>query len=483
MYERLGILADQINAAADAGDREALNERERECATWLEEDWGAYAPALWYFRSNVHAALQDLEDPHSWEWRQPHREHQILYLRRARAHPLFLRAPSVTRAQIIVNLANSLDHLGRSLEAIALYDEALAYHDGFAMAVGNRGVAKLELARRLHDGGHAAWILASAHEDLTQALSDAAYWDADYPGAVVRFKTCANEIARNVDVANVVARQTSKRFPLGRSASERQFRRWALQESLFVNPLIVLGPLAVAATDHLGLPTHRATAPVAHYVSWFNQLTQEYAAARWLLYDAIHGEPDHYADRELHLMNALDGSTYGMATEKAKLSFRSAYSLLDKMAGFVNAYYALGDKPNRVDARNVWLGKNNLIRPEFAAKSNLCLRGLYWLMLDIVGKEPNAPDAIAPEAAELSRLRNALEHRGLIFRTIELPTVDDILESTTVVSFQDSCLTMLRLARSALVYLSLSVRQEEQTRHGADNELAMPFLLAPYRPS
>jgi LA2681-like HEPN len=46
---------------------------------------------------------------------------------------------------------------------------------------------------------------------------------------------------------------------------------------------------------------------------------------------------DDIADRWLMLVDAQDCARFGLQLEKLKLAFRTAYSLLDKLAFFLNA--------------------------------------------------------------------------------------------------------------------------------------------------
>jgi hypothetical protein len=48
-----------------------------------------------------------------WAWEQPDLQEQILHLRRAIAHPGFEALDLLRRCQILTNLANSLNTVGR----------------------------------------------------------------------------------------------------------------------------------------------------------------------------------------------------------------------------------------------------------------------------------------------------------------------------------------------------------------------------------
>jgi len=72
------------------------------------------------------------------------------------------------RVQALTNAGNSYDIIGRDLDAIALYDEALTIDPDFAMALGNRGIALKYFAPYM--GVYWRKVTAQAAADLTLAL-------------------------------------------------------------------------------------------------------------------------------------------------------------------------------------------------------------------------------------------------------------------------------------------------------------------------
>lgn len=478
---KVDTLAIAIDTAIDAADRQTLEMLDKRCAALLRAS-SEEEVRLWYYRSNVQAALQDIVDAQSWKWRQPHRERQILYLRRARATTGFAAIGPEGRAQILTNLANTLNSLGRSIEALQLYDDALDQIPHFAVALGNRGIARAELARQLHDAGNAIALMQAAAVDIERALGPDAFWDNDYPEAIDLFR-------RWLDWLTALINHNQPRvidfegFSLGRSKTEKRFRRWALNNQLFLSPLSVLGPHAIAAADTFGLPPHRGSFDEPpHFIAWYNQMKQEFAAARLMLFESIEGNDRHYADRHLLLVDTLDFHAFGLKVEKQRIAFRMAYGLLDKIAGFLNGYFKLGDDPNHLSLRTVWPTKGQ-VRKEFADRPNLPLRGLYWLSLDLLAAEPADIDAIAPDAAELNQLRNALEHRCVVLREIDTTLPTGIVETRTMLEFRQSTYRMMSLARAALFYLSLAVGREEQKRdeENKDDKFVLTRSLGTYR--
>jgi tetratricopeptide (TPR) repeat protein len=175
--EELNAFGSDIDHATGARDVSALEALDIRADTLTTDDTSQLAASVWYFRSNVQSALQDIHDRRSWQWRQPHRERQILYLRRAIKHPTFILLSEVTQASILVNLGNSLSSFGRGLEAIELYDGALALIPNYAMALGNRGEAMYALLSSIPDPGHAHVLAAYAQRDLEGTQAAGANWE------------------------------------------------------------------------------------------------------------------------------------------------------------------------------------------------------------------------------------------------------------------------------------------------------------------
>jgi hypothetical protein len=72
---------------------------------------------------------------------------------------------------------------------------------------------------------------------------------------------------------------------------------------------------------------------------FFNIMKQEYVSARWMLYEGSMSDETHSSGRGVLLYNTLDYQSHGLAVERIKSAFRSAYSLFDKIAQVVNHYW------------------------------------------------------------------------------------------------------------------------------------------------
>jgi hypothetical protein len=98
------------------------------------------------------------------------------------------------------------------------------------------------------------------------------------------------------------------------------------------------------------------------------------------------------------------------------MAFRMAYSLLDKVAYFLNDYLALSIPERKVNFRSFWYDKQERKRgllPGFEACDNWPLRGLFWLSKGLFEDAPKFRECLEPDAQELDSVRNHAEHKYL----------------------------------------------------------------------
>lgn len=128
---------------------------------------------------------------------------------------------------------------------------------------------------------------------------------------------------------------------------------------------------------------------------------------------------------------------------------------------------------------------------EFKSKENLPMRGLYWLSKDLFCDDEGFREAIEPDARDLNNYRNHLEHKHLKLHMDEWAgplalqdTFSKAMEDSLALSvyrrdFERSVISIMRLARAALIYLSLGVHIEERHKaKGRDsNAVVMPMWM------
>lgn len=445
---------------------------------------------LHYFRSNAwENRLRENAKKQSWDWDIEEIQNQILHLRLAARHEGFEELEEVWRCAILTNLANTLNSVGRVIEAIELWDRVLCIEKRFAMALANRGLGFSYYARSVYDQGHAYMLQLAAADSYAEASSPEAVFESVHNAAFSdQFKKAHEQIAAQLDLDSARENLNSTEFSLGDTPKECAYRKWVLRNRLFLNPLNDIGAKNIAAQDILTLPS--MTFAFDEYegpnpppvIGFYNQLKQEFVSARYIFYEGAElgsgFDTTHFSDKDVALYNTLDYPSYALAVEKVRLAYRMAYSLFDKIAFFINHYMQVGWADDKVNFRNVWYrfkkDRTKELRPIFQGRENLALRGLFWLSKDIF--EPEFKKVMEPEAESLAEIRNFLEHK--YFQVHEswalAGGLQDHLEGSpgyhiSRKEFEAKTLRVLKLARSALIYLSLAVYREEQMRH-ADKE-------------
>jgi hypothetical protein len=190
---------------------------------------------------------------------------------------------------------------------------------------------------------------------INWGTTEAEFESYDIEHVKTRFAELRSDIEKQVDVEAIRASIKLDGYDLGDSVAEQEYRRWVLNERLFLNPLNDLGPHTIAARDILSLPdyvTDIKEPPT--FTGFFNQMKQEFVSARWFLHECIRSHELHFSDRDVLLYNTLDWPSYSLAVERAKAAYRIAYSLFEKVAFFLNDYVKLAVDPSRVYFRSVW---------------------------------------------------------------------------------------------------------------------------------
>lgn len=434
---------------------------------------------LEYFRANAWAALSHIKNVRrSWSWEVPELQAELLALSRASNHAGFANIDKVRQCQILTNHANLLNMVGRIIDAIAVWDEALKIIPGFAMARGNRGLGLRCYAGMVVDDRERAILALHAFDSLRSTMAEDAIYDSENPrAALTYFSGLATELSSVVDTDAIRRIQNLDHGNEGRSKTERAYRRWCLEHRLFLCPLNDLGSYLSAAADDLLLPPlieGFGDRPDGHLpppiVGFFSQMKQEYVSARFILFEGVSSTHVHFSDREVSLTDTLDYPLYSLASERVRTAFRIAYSLLDKVAFLVDRYWGLGKTPDRISFKNVWMiEKKARLLPQFEKLDNLPLRGLFWLSKELFDEQ--LQQTTATDARELHSIRNALEHTYL--RVSEGWAKPFMIKGANNSSFgisigsdelETKAIRVMQIARSALFYVSFAIGVEEQKK-------------------
>ena len=487
--QALGILIDiSCDLLRSEGFNHALKQSERLLSQDLSE---TQRSTIHYFVGNAWSGLRALK--HSgqekiWDWEQIEIENEILNFRLCNQCSIRSEQDSVRFCQTNTNLGNTLSHVGRFVDAILYWDMALRQNPTFGMALANKGFGLVSYARSLYDNGHVGVFLKFAYSLLKRGLQT----DDIHTGGRTTFEQTAKDVEARVGKEFLNEPLDMTNYSLGDSEAEQRYRRWCMDNHLFLNPLNDLSSCNIAARDILSCPSlytsiDESSASPPAYFGFYNQIKQEYVSARYLFYDSAESSEPHYSDRDVLLYNTLDYPCYGLNSEKVKIAFRMVYSLFDKIAYFINEYLRLKIPDKKTSFKTLWYNKQQKskgLRDEFADLKNWPFRGLFWLAKDLSENRREYRESMEPDARSLVDIRNYLEHKYLTITEYDMSGIGDKVDKTRSkvysISRDDFALKTLRLmklARAALIYLSLGVHIEERKRLSEVDEIIAPMPL------
>ena len=425
---------------------------------------------FYYFLSNGWSYRKKLrlKSPNNIEFYNEETVHALRYTR------LALQCCNISdggflKSQLLVNLGCTLSHLGRGSEAILYWQEALLLNSNFGMAIGNLGYGVFHYGKMLSNITHVVLFSQYAH----RLLLDACDSDDVYDEAKCDFRGLIESIENVVGNDDLQCKFNLSEYNMGESEDEIDYREWCLFHKLYLNYVNDIYREPIAAHDCLLLPCMQMKfgEPLIHH-DIFNQIKQEFSSARYFIYRGISDDTSHFADKNNAIVNTMDMSEYSHNIEMLKSGFRMCYSILDKIALFVNSYFKIGVKIERVSFSKIWYKKNGIdLKDEFINSKNWLLRGLYWLSRDFHSDNL----AIAnPDAQDIAKIRNYIEHRlfkvGYVHEMLEQN--DGITLEIDRYYFEDKCIKTISLVRSAIIYLSLAVKLEEDSNKKEESDIS-----------
>lgn len=378
---------------------------------------------------------------------------------------------------LYVNYGNALKNIGRINSSIEYYKKALKINPQNKMALGNLCISYMEYADLLYDNGHKDFFYKAAYDGLKK-LFDLPFSDEDSINiaAILEFEKYLKLF--NDENIQYLKRQYNLYSPKYKN-KELKYRKWASKNKLFLNPLNDLYSDERVAYDIIHLPNMQIkTEDVNIYHGMYNQIKEEYIYLRYLFYEATQGKKiEHYADRE-NLLLKIDNSTlYSIRLEKLKTVFRQLYSMLDKVAYFINSYYDLEIAEKKVSFRNIW-NESLTNKDKLNLENNFMLRTIYWTSKEIYSNDDFSTN---PCAQEIDLIRNALEHKYVkIYHGTNTAKIENSLAKyVSENKLESMTMYLIKLIREIIISLSLMVNIEESKRN--DDENLMNIKLDIYK--
>lgn len=451
--DRLNLMSLRATVLVDGGalirDQEAIEEG---LELFRELHGVSPTPGIIYNLANGLVAATDFS-PADTNWLD-HQERTRG--RRAEARQCFWKvvrdfdADDSLRTQAWTNLANQFSNSFRLGEA----------HDAWLTAIDidpENGVAASSAARNLlwlYDQGGASELARVEAAMLAKVATLNQERIAQYAGA-----QAAEKIA-------VFASEVECSPP--QPQHEDPFFGWIERERLTLSPVAGLVDITLGKADWLTLPgiLERESGVVGSpppVFAMFNVLKGDFILARDLAWRASNESAWPTTGK---FGDTLDYATYGPDASALVLAHRTALDLLDKVAVTANHYFELGQAPDKVYFGKLWRGgmdKTTGVRPVAERVGQLIrggVRALYGLV-ELADDYEDSEGILRPQ----KDLRNAGTHRFVVLHDFGGPV--NVRESREIEHherelFTQGALGALRIARSAIQMLAISISQNEQ---------------------
>jgi hypothetical protein len=382
---------------------------------------------------------------------------------------------------LYTNLGNIFSELGRPIEAFKNWNKALEYNSEFNMALGNLGYGLYCYTSLLYDTSHIHIINREAYRILNKIKKD-----NNYEKAYIFFESVKSKIFKIYpsDFLNK-SFEDEEQYSIGNSENERNYKKWVLENKLFLNPLNDISTHTIVAHDVLSLPSIIVPVDMVYnkptFHSLFNNIKQEFISLRYFyyLYHSMNESDLHFSDIGSHLSDTLDYPQIGIKFEYFKIAFRMAYSILDKIAYFLNFYLQLNIKLYDVSFKKIWYKniKTQTVREEIINLSNNAINGLFILSKDFYEPDNNFKSSLDPESKNISDLRNYIEHRGISIHSDIIGDIEekDINYDINEENFAKRTFYLIEKSREAIIYLSMAINIEEKKHNST--ELVVPIIV------
>lgn len=380
--------------------------------------------------------------------------------------------PSSIKKRLWTNFGNCLCSLGRGVEGMDAYHQALLLDPLFSMAAGNLAMEMRFFAAI--SGEYRPAIEISAYQIYRSIIDRPDLIEHGGISSRESFLQEMRKIEGNFKDPGVLDRPV-EHPPINWdsfSLTEQTYYRFCLEHRLFLNLHIHDSACKAAIGDPVFIPllvNQNGDSRADLLITQINQIKEDYISARFTLFLALQrNEKMDNLSRLTRFANLENGATFTLYSGLLKTSFKEAFGVLDKIACFLNAYLEIGLDDQNIQFDNpspekcVWRNGPE-IRPEILKCDHIGLFALYDIYLDFISKY---------YTIRFQQLRNALVHRTLEIVVSEAEqsggsgkeriSYPEMIERTT---------ELLQIVRSSIIYLITFVAAhelEKKAEYGQD---------------
>ena len=383
------------------------------------------------------------------------------------------------RSQLWINYGNCLDSLGRGVEALYAYDEALKIDPSFPMALGNKAMALGNKAMAMRffadiSGTYREAVCINSYQMLISVLKNKDLVKFCGIAAKKNFENETKQIEGRFKDKSLLSKNLEHpRYDLSHATSfEKFYIEFCSKHKLFLNFHIHEDECEASIVDPIFIPIDD-NETFYNLAKHINQIKEDYAIARLLLVQSQfkRGDFDNIS-KKTTFVNTLDYSMFNIYIGLLKSAFKEAYNILDKISGFINEYYKLGVEGDIYFTR-IWQDGNNKnerkIRPEIVNSKNISLYALYDIFLDFK----------SGYYKRIKDIRNASVHERLVIYDSVLTSWDKKEDKYNIgyETMLSQTIELLQWVKSSIIYLINFVQLEEDKKKKDSTGLIAPMYV------
>lgn len=275
---------------------------------------------------------------------------------------------------------------------------------------------------------------------------------------------------------------TLKRLNISENTKSFNYRSWIARNKLAINPLNDIFTDLNVSLDSLYIDSvickKDESNEVRELFLIYNEIKQEYASARYQLYEGISNDKYHFSDLGNNLKLDSEYILYSYGEQQIKNSYKAIYSIFSRIAYFLNKYNHVGILNKSLSLKRLFdnIEKNEM----FKLQKFFCLNGLDWIKKDLYISNTNNDYkySVDPNMEQIRILRNYLEHRlvKVVFYSNKFKVTDD----TMVISFNilvNKSMYLLKKCRESIILLTLYINQNEDEKKRKRNIGDIPPLF------
>jgi len=383
---------------------------------------------------------------------------------------LKLNPRSDLKVRILVNYGNCLDTLGRGMEALYCYDDALKINPEYSMAIGNRALAKVFLANV--SGAFRVETYIKAYQEIKLVIENDDLIATGGLSANESFRRELTKIEGRFKDKSVLQQKLKEAKSKLEFASdfEREYIEFCRKYKLFLNFHTGTHDDADSILDSAFI---RIITPVGDDTTFYslskklNEIKEDFLVSKLLLVQSQFKRDDlNSISKKVAFVNTLDYANNNIYSGLLKSAFKNCFNILDKIAFFVNDYLGLNMKDSSISFHRIW-EKAKTVKEEIRTTNNISLFALYDTHLDLDSDK------------RLSKWRNSMTHRKLTVYDSTLTGWDEKEDNENIgyETMLSETIKLMQLARSAIIYLMNFVEIEENKKR-AEVDGIVPQMFA-----